>query len=90
MPGTLKRGLISLSRSLPVNDTTLVCESRLVITKKGNRDGTTQVAHKANPFEAADRLVLENITRNIAIKTKIKGNIFRFKDNTRNFIKTTV
>ena len=75
MPGTLKTGLINLSNTLPIKLTIFVCESKLVITKKGKRDGTTQVAHKISPFLAATRLVLEKTTRHIVKAIKIKGNI---------------
>ena len=40
-------------------------------TKKGKRDGTTAVAHKINPFLAANKLLLENITKQIANKPNI-------------------
>ena len=34
----------------------------MVITKKGNKEGTTQVAHRVRPFLVAVRLDLEKIT----------------------------
>lgn len=84
--GTLKSGSISLSNNFPTIFTTLVCDNRFVITKNGNKDGTTQVAHNFKPLVAAVKLVLENITKKNAIKTKINGRIFLLNDINRNFI----
>ena len=75
-----------MSNSLPITLTTLVCESRLVITKKGKRDGTTQVAHSVSPFLVAVRLELENTTKQIVNRTKVNGKIFRLKERKINFM----
>ena len=38
-----------------------VCIKSSVATKKGNKEGTTEVAHSEIPFLTADKLELENI-----------------------------
>ena len=53
----------------------LVCESNSVATKKGNKDGTIEFAHKTSPLLAADKLLLENITRHPVNIISIDGNI---------------
>ena len=50
-----------------------------MITKKGKSEGTTQVAHRVNPFVAAVRFDLEKTTKQIATTTKKQGRIFLFK-----------
>ena len=56
-------------------------DSNSVATKKGNNEGTIELAHKISPFLAADKLVLENITRQNRNSIKIDGkiNCFNFK-----------
>ena len=49
-------------------------ESNSVATKKGNKDGTIEFDHNISPFFAADRFVLENITRHIVKDININGN----------------
>ena len=68
--------------------TILVCKSKLLITKKGKREGTTHVAHKTSPFLAAVRFELENKTRPIVNSTRIIGKIFLLKDKNINLIKS--
>ena len=87
-PGTLKIGLIHLSNNFPISMTILVCKSKLLITKKGKREGTTHVAHKVSPFFVAVRFELENITKQIVNSTKIIGKIFFLKDKNINLIKS--
>ena len=79
IPGTLNKGLINLFKILPIKLTTLVCDSKLVKTKKGKREGTTHVAQIVKPFVAAVKLDLENITKKNAITTNVIGKIFLLK-----------
>ena len=51
-----------------------VWERSSVATKKGNKDGTIEFAHKVKPFLAADKLLVENRIRQIVNKVNIKGN----------------
>ena len=60
-----------------------------MITKKGKSEGTTQVAHRVNPFVAAVRFDLEKTTKQIATTTKKQGRIFLFKDINQNLIDFT-
>ena len=59
----------------------MVWLSNSVATKKGNKVGTIEFAHKNKPFLAAYRLVLENITKHIVNKIKRKGKISCFNLN---------
>ena len=51
-----------------------VWERSSVATKKENKDGTIEFAHKVKPFLAADKLLVENRIRQIVNKVNIKGN----------------
>ena len=73
-PRTLKIGFINLFKILPRQYVKLVWESNSVATKNGNKDGTIEFAHKTSPFFAADKLVLENITRQAVNTVNITGN----------------
>ena len=54
--------------------------------KKGRRDGTTEFAHRINPFFAEERLGYENINKD-TINVEIHTGINRFFNlNTINFI----
>ena len=55
-----------------------VCDNSSVATKNGNNDGTIEFAHKISPFFAADRFVLEKITRQLVNSIRIDGNIICF------------
>ena len=55
--------------------------SNSVATKKGNKVGTIELAHSSNPFFAAYRLVLENITRHIVNMINRNGKISCFNFN---------
>ena len=55
--------------------------SNSVATKNGNNVGTIEFAHNNKPFFVAYRLVLENITRHMVNKIRIKGNISCFNFN---------
>lgn len=48
-PLTLNRGFIKPFNNLPQNVTIFVCISNSVATKKGNNEGTTDVAHNVKP-----------------------------------------
>lgn len=67
-----------------------VCDSSSVITKKGKTAGTTLLAHSKSPDFDASKLDLENITKQIAITTKMNGNIFFLKDRNTNFINSSL
>ena len=45
------------------------------MNENGNKEGTTELAHKTKPFLAAFKLELEKTTRHIVKKTNIKGKI---------------
>ena len=49
-------------------------------TKKGNREGTTELAHKLRPDFVAIKLLFENISRQIVNNKNKIGKIFFFKD----------
>jgi hypothetical protein len=49
-----------------------------VAIKNGNNAGTTEVAHNVNPFFAADKLEVENITKHIVNNKKIIGKVYFF------------
>lgn len=68
-PGKLKTGFMNLLNNLPNSCIKLVLHNNSVATKKGNRVGTTDVAHNFNPFCAADKLDVENRTR-LNVKSK--------------------
>ncbi len=86
----MKTGFINLSNTLPIKLTTFVCESKLVITKKGKRDGTTHVAHRTSPFFTAMRFEFENITRPMVNSTRTMGKMFLLKDKNINLIKSPI
>jgi len=50
----------------------LVFESNSVVTKKGKRDGTIEVAHKVNPVFAATKLYEENNIKHVVKISIIK------------------
>lgn len=75
-PRTLNNGFIYLFRIFPNIFTIFVCIKSSVETKKGKREGTTEVAHKVSPDFTAGRLDLENISKHIVKHKKIIGNIF--------------
>lgn len=77
-----------MSNILPIKPTTFVCESKLVTTKNGKRDGTTHVAHKTRPFFTAIRFEFENMTKPIVNSKRIIGKIFLLKDKNINLIKS--
>lgn len=77
-PRMLKIGFISGFNKLPNRLMILVCINSSVATKKGNREGITEFAHKDNPDLTAGRLLLEKMRRqNVNPKNK-RGSIFRF------------
>ena len=76
-PPILNKGLIKILKSLPRKCGIFVLESNSVATKKGNKDGTTEVPHKINPDFAATRLEEENITKHI-VNSNIKIGIMFF------------
>jgi hypothetical protein len=57
---------------------TSVFDSNSVAIKNGNNAGTTEVPHNVNPFFAADKLEVENITRHIVNNKKIIGRVYFF------------
>jgi len=71
-PGTLKKGLITGSRSLPSFLIIPLLLKRLEATKKGNNDGKTILSHNLIPLLAASIVFPENITRHAM---KIRSNI---------------
>lgn len=77
-PRTLNNGFIYLFRILPKMFTIFVCIKSSVETKNGNREGTTEVAHKVSPDFTAGRLDLENISKHMVKHKKNSGNIFLF------------
>ena len=85
-PGTLKIGLISLSHHLPIWWMILVWDKSSVMTKKGNKEGTTLLAHNNKPFFVAIKLLFEKITKQKAKITSKKGKIFLLKDKKINLI----
>lgn len=56
--------------------TKLVFIRSSVATKKGKREGTTELAHKDNPFFMAGRLLVENNSKLAPNAKKSKENIF--------------
>lgn len=55
-----------------------VCINNSVATKKGNKEGTTEFAHKANPDFMAGRLLLEKNSKQKVKPKKRRGRMFRF------------
>ena len=55
-----------------------VCINNSVATKKGNRDGTTEVAQSDIPDFTAFKLELENIKIQIVNSKNMSDNIFLF------------
>ena len=51
----------------------LVCISNSVATKKGNKEGTTQLAQSCNPDFIAGRLLLEKINKQAVKHKKINA-----------------
>ena len=68
-PDILKRGFIILLKIFPKNFGMFVLDSSSVAIKKGNREGTTELAHSFKPDLAACRLEEENTTKQ-AVKSK--------------------
>ena len=81
-PRTLNNGFIYLFRILPKMFTIFVCIKSSVETKKGKREGTTDVAHKVSPDFTAGRLDLEKISKHRVKPKKIIGKIFLFNFTT--------
>ena len=67
-----------LFKILPKKFTIFVCNNSSVATKKGNKDGTTDVAHSVKPFLTAIRLFFENSKRLNAKIRKIIAKKFLF------------
>ena len=72
-PLTLNNGFIKKLKNLPRVWAISVFESSSVAIKKGNREGTTDVAHKVNPCFAEGRLYDENIISPIVNNRNIIG-----------------
>ena len=62
-PSTLNIGLINTLKKFPIIYGILVLESNSVATKKGNKDGTIEVAHKVSPDFVEDILDVANKTK---------------------------
>ena len=77
-PLMLKIGFINLLNTVPNFETIFVCISNSVATKKGKREGTTELAHKAKPDFIAGKLLLENISRKNVKPKKSNGRKFLF------------
>ena len=60
----------------------LVCMSNSVATKKGKREGTTELVHNSKPDFTADRLLWEKINRQKVKPKNNKGNKFLFSFTT--------
>lgn len=50
-----------------------MCDKSSVATKKGNKEGTTEFAHKERPFFTAIRLFFEKINKSKYKKIKNYG-----------------
>jgi len=74
----LNNGFINLFKNLPNILTKFVCINKSVATKKGNKEGTTEFAHKESPFFIAGKLLEENRSKLPAKAKKIKVRIYRF------------
>lgn len=59
-----------------------VCIRSSVATKKGNKEGTTELAHKERPDFIAGKLLLEKIKRQKVNSKKIIGSKFRLSFST--------
>ena len=59
--------------------------SNSVAIKKGNKDGTTEFAHKLRPCFAADKLSLEKVIKNRVKRQKQTGMMLLFIDKIKNF-----
>jgi hypothetical protein len=55
-----------------------VCDKSSVATKKGNKEGITEFAHKERPFFTATRLFLEKINKQNVKNKKSIGKKFFF------------
>lgn len=75
-PRILNKGLIYLFKNLPKILTILVCIKSSVETKKGKREGTTELAHKVSPDLTAGRLDLEKTSKHKVNNRKTKGKKF--------------
>ena len=75
-PGTLKIGLINLFKILPSKYAKFVLHKSSAATKKGNKLGSTFVAHKLRPSFAAIKFVSENNKR--LTKNRIKRIVKKF------------
>lgn len=74
-PDILNNGFINSFKNLPKIYGIFVCINNSVAIKKGNNDGTTDVAHNVNPVFAADKFVDENKTRHNANIKNISGKV---------------
>ena len=63
---------------MPNKFTMFVCSKSSVATKNGNKDGTTEVAHKIRPFFTAVKLFLENNKSETAKIRKTNAKKFLF------------
>ena len=61
----------------------LVCISNSVATKKGNKEGTTEVAHNCKPDFIAGRLLPEKINKQAVKAKKINAKKFRLTLKTK-------
>ena len=77
-PLILNKGFIILFKNLPKILTKLVFIKSSVATKNGRSEGTTELAHKDNPFFMAGRLLVENNSKLAPKIKKIRANIFLF------------
>lgn len=59
-----------------------VCIRSSVATKKGNKEGTTELDHKERPDFIAGKLLLEKIKRQKVNSKKIIGSKFRLSFST--------
>ena len=78
LPEILKIGFINLFNLFSRNGIRDVCIRSSVATKNGNSEGTTEVAHRVNPFFIAGRLLPENSNRHIANNKKMIAKKFLF------------
>ena len=79
----LNKGFIILFKNLPKILTKLVFIKSSVATKNGKSDGTTEFAHKDNPFFMAGRLLVENNIKHILNAKKINAKKFLFNLKTK-------
>ena len=74
----LKHGFIKRFNKWPNKEMMLVCISNSVATKKGNREGTTELAHRAKLDLIAGRLLFEKMSKQKVNPKNNKGNKFLF------------